>query len=240
MKKLLFVCSLFASYQVFSDTCTIDESTLPHQGGIHYTLSARHPAGSISSERNTIVLKAFSLGSESILLKECKLGSFKNNPDKYDMHYSLEDKPFNGYDKKTIYKNTVYDGIFTEQSGIYLSNGKSEFINLISEDVASNKCWKYADNYSGGKLNRDDNFWTYFCPKLELINNIDKIIKQHTTNSCEIENIGTVESNLDIHMPSLNYQSLKGNKNLWADFEYYGQGSNGELLWKLKEYGVNQ
>jgi hypothetical protein len=49
-----------------------------------------------------------------------------------------------------------------------------------------------------------------------------------------------VFSSICIHMPSLNYQSLGGIQNLWADFEYYGQGENGELLWKLKEYGVNQ
>ena len=52
--------------------------------------------------------------------------------------------------------------------------------------------------------------------------------------------IGSVSPDLNIHMPSLNYQSLNGNQNLWADFEYYGQGNNGELLWKLKEYGINQ
>jgi hypothetical protein len=56
----------------------------------------------------------------------------------------------------------------------------------------------------------------------------------------EVLSCGNVKPNLDIHMPSLNYQSPEGLQNLWADFEYYGQGSNGELLWKLKEYGVNQ
>ena len=56
----------------------------------------------------------------------------------------------------------------------------------------------------------------------------------------ECSTIGTVSPDLDIHMPSLNYQSLEGIQNLWADFEYYGQGKNGELLWKLKEYGVNK
>lgn len=50
---------------------------------------------------------------------------------------------------------------------------------------------------------------------------------------------GTVTSNLDIHMPSLNYQTLLGTQNIWADFEYYGTGPNGEMLWKLKDFGTN-
>lgn len=52
--------------------------------------------------------------------------------------------------------------------------------------------------------------------------------------------IGTVSQNLEIHIPSLNYQSLGGLQNLWVDFEYYGQGNNGELLWRQTEYGVNR
>jgi hypothetical protein len=52
--------------------------------------------------------------------------------------------------------------------------------------------------------------------------------------------IGTISPSLNIHMPYLNYQSLDGTQNLWAYFEYYGQTNDGELLWKLKEYGVNQ
>ncbi len=51
---------------------------------------------------------------------------------------------------------------------------------------------------------------------------------------------GTVSSNLDIHAPSLDYQSLLGTQNIWADFEFYGENENGELLWKLKDYGVNK
>lgn len=61
------------------------------------------------------------------------------------------------------------------------------------------------------------------------------------TNQCLASDpaIGTISSDLDIHMPSLNYQSLEGLQSLWVNFEYYGEGSNGELLWKLKEFGAN-
>lgn len=38
--------------------------------------------------------------------------------------------------------------------------------------------------------------------------------------------MGTVSSNLDIHMPSLNYQPLPGDtQNIWADLEYKGTNS---------------
>ncbi len=56
-----------------------------------------------------------------------------------------------------------------------------------------------------------------------------------TSTSCAI---GTVSSILDIHMPSLNYQSSTGTQNMWIDFEFYGQGLNGEFLWMLTDYGL--
>lgn len=69
---------------------------------------------------------------------------------------------------------------------------------------------------------------------------------ENYTNSEEINttapnsNIGTVSSNLDIHMPSLNYQSLFGIQNIWADFEYLGENLEGKHTWELKNFGVNQ
>ena len=61
-----------------------------------------------------------------------------------------------------------------------------------------------------------------------------------TDNDVATATTATVKPNLDIHLPSLNYQSLTETLNLWADFEYYGLGSQGELLWKLKDYGENK
>lgn len=52
--------------------------------------------------------------------------------------------------------------------------------------------------------------------------------------------IGTVSPNLNIHMPSLNYQSLSGTQNIWADLEYKGKNSEGQHIWGLKDFGVNQ
>lgn len=58
--------------------------------------------------------------------------------------------------------------------------------------------------------------------------------------SCTELNIGTVSSNLDIHMPTLKYQSLLGVQNIWADLEYKGVDSEGQHIWGLKDFGVNQ
>lgn len=50
---------------------------------------------------------------------------------------------------------------------------------------------------------------------------------------------GTVAANLDIHVPALNYESLSGTQNIWADFEYLGTNPQGRHLWGLKNFGVN-
>ncbi len=70
---------------------------------------------------------------------------------------------------------------------------------------------------------------------------VDHLQYGSAKTSCPtILDVGTVSSNLDIHMPLLNYQSLTGIQNIWADFEYYGQDENGDLLWRLKDFGTNK
>lgn len=58
--------------------------------------------------------------------------------------------------------------------------------------------------------------------------------------ACPIPSSGTVTSNLDIHMPSLNYETLFGTQNIWADLEYLGTNSQGQHIWGLKDFGVNE
>jgi len=48
--------------------------------------------------------------------------------------------------------------------------------------------------------------------------------------------VGTVSENLDVHMPFLTFKD----SSIWADLGFYGQGTNGELLWMLKNYGINE
>lgn len=50
---------------------------------------------------------------------------------------------------------------------------------------------------------------------------------------------GVLMENLDIHSPSLNFQSQGNTVNIWAHFSRYGTGSNGEMLWNLVTAGVN-
>ncbi|NOT85049.1 MAG: hypothetical protein HOP02_09820 [Methylococcaceae bacterium] len=59
------------------------------------------------------------------------------------------------------------------------------------------------------------------------------------THSKGFAETGTVSANLDIHVPSLNYESLLGTQNIWADFEYLGTNPQGKHIWGLKNYGAN-
>ncbi len=175
--KIVSILSLTASSNVFSDTCVIDESVLSSSNKIHYSLGVNHPSGSISSSRNIISLVAFTLkdGYKS-LKRSCQIGSFTNQSDKYRMYYSSDNKPPKGYDPHAIYNNTPYKGF--SDGIVYASNGKSTLINLITKDINLNKCWKWASNYSGGNLDRNDNFWTYFCPKQGLVDYIANVVKE--------------------------------------------------------------
>ncbi|MDM8560079.1 hypothetical protein [Candidatus Parabeggiatoa sp. HSG14] len=65
-------------------------------------------------------------------------------------------------------------------------------------------------------------------------------IEQSNITSCPVGNSGIVSPNLNIKIPSLNYQSLTGTQNIWVDFEYLGTNSEGKHIWGLKNYGVNQ
>jgi hypothetical protein len=48
---------------------------------------------------------------------------------------------------------------------------------------------------------------------------------------------GTVSQNLDIYIPSLQYNTPLGSQNIWVKLGFHGQGPNGELLWKLNNFG---
>jgi len=46
---------------------------------------------------------------------------------------------------------------------------------------------------------------------------------------------GTVSSNLDVHIPSINYE----NQNIWVDFKYAGISVEKKQIWELRNYGIN-
>jgi hypothetical protein len=67
---------------------------------------------------------------------------------------------------------------------------------------------------------------TVFVPALALQDGLD------------LEPTEDADARTDID-PFLEYLTTLEGKNLWAGFEYYGVGENGEALWKLKSYGAN-
>ncbi|MBF0390111.1 MAG: hypothetical protein HQK71_08430, partial [Desulfamplus sp.] len=46
----------------------------------------------------------------------------------------------------------------------------------------------------------------------------------------------TLSPGLNMHIPLLQYETLLGTMNLWAEFEFAGE-SNGDLMWKLSDFG---
>jgi len=61
-----------------------------------------------------------------------------------------------------------------------------------------------------------------------------------TTIGCSSSSTASVALNLDIKIPSATYESLGGTSNIWVELEYKGVDSDGDYIWKLKNYGVNQ
>ncbi|MCK5830610.1 MAG: hypothetical protein KAH20_09930 [Methylococcales bacterium] len=49
-----------------------------------------------------------------------------------------------------------------------------------------------------------------------------------------------VNKKLDIHMSSATYQTPQGSLNISADLEFKGVDGNGDYIWKLKSYKLNQ
>ena len=47
----------------------------------------------------------------------------------------------------------------------------------------------------------------------------------------------TVSSNLDINIQSATYQPTISNSRIWATLEFKGKDAEGDLIWKLKNYG---
>jgi len=92
---------------------------------------------------------------------------------------------------------------------------------------------KYEDNF----LNGTGKIGLHSYGTKRLDNFVLK--SSNSTSSCASPKAVTVSENLDIQIPSLNYTSLLGTQNLWVNLKYYGKSPNGEILWKLKDFGTN-
>ena len=155
--------------------CKIDESKLSYTGQLHYAVTSHHPRGSISSSSNYQSLDAFTFeAGRGTIQQSCTIGSFTNQPDKYDMYYSAVDKPPAGSSHYTLYAGTVYDGLYDTLK--YASGGKQALIDVLIDAVATDEAWLVPANFAGGNLNRNDNFWVYFLPKQGLIDYVNSTI----------------------------------------------------------------
>ena len=149
-----------------------------------YSLQPTHPSSYIPSPKNKIQLVKTFLKTDSILKTEVikVLGTFVSLPKEYDINYSDVNKPKNGYNNYTFYKETPYHNM--SQSSMYASASMSELIDKIIIDIDNGDCKKWSANTHGGNLNRDDNFWTKFCPKPAIVTHLKsiKVISTKTTN----------------------------------------------------------
>jgi len=133
-----------------------------------YVLHSDHMSESISNTSNKIKLKKI-CQKDKILkyLNSNIIGTFANKPSLYNIYYSSEDKPTYGYDKYQHYSGTEYYGL--PEQILFASHSKAELISKINQTIEDNSCTRWPANTSGGNLNNNDNFWTYFCPKKDLV-----------------------------------------------------------------------
>ena len=138
-------------------------------GSIHfYSIHLSHPSSDIYSNNNKVDLEESCLKNKHVeVIKNNNIGTFKNQPDKYDIYDSTENRPPNGYTHYDYYSQTQYNGL--TEGYMYASDTFEELILNIQEDIENGNCKHDPGNYYWGNLNRDDNIWTYFCPKEGLI-----------------------------------------------------------------------
>ena len=143
-----------------------------------YHLAYAHPSSNISSPKNKIKLVKTLLRKGTLLERKVirELGTFVSLPTDYSVNYSYVDRPLNGYDNYDFYRKTLYSGM--SQSSMYASSSMSELIMKIKKDIKSGACQRWTANTRGGNLNRDDNFWTNFCPKSGLGAHLQMIATQ--------------------------------------------------------------
>lgn len=60
-----------------------------------------------------------------------------------------------------------------------------------------------------------------------------------TTNGSSTAQRGTVAPNLDISIPSIDYESLGGTDDIWLELKYNGTSPDGSHAWKLGDGGYN-
>ena len=143
---------------------------------------------------------------------------------------------------KWVYVTFVFDG---QVSKVYVNGSfDNEFNSSGTQYSSVTVRWNtpYQNLLIGGS--NYSNF-TKYMGELDELRIYDRALSSteiqelYTGNpSCTAE-AATLSSNLDIHIPSLNYSTLLGTESIWADLEYLGTNSDGKHIWGLKGVGAN-
>ena len=167
-----------------------------------YSFSVSHTSGSISSSSNKVYVIEMCKKEDDIkVINRYTLGSFTNKPNDYEMYYSSDNKPPYGYTRYDYYNDTKYHGL--QESKMYASDTKEDFILKVQSDISTNQCKRYSSNYSNGNLNNNDNFWTYFCPKEDLLTTLSTLLNvnskaQKTITGTVKNDNGTAVSGINV------------------------------------------
>lgn len=196
------------------------------------TLRLLEPSGDVNGDGFFEVGKVF--GSISSIDIDNFFPGFSSGTLHFDA-IQLIDDPSEGGDSGT----TV--GADVDSVGAISSSACAD--NYISTITPNLDIFLPSLNYQS--LTDTSNLWVELEFYGEESNNLLWKIKDFGVNTgsavgCTPEDSIIVSSNLDIHLLSIDYQLLSGTLNFWANFEYYGLSSEGELLWKLIYYGENQ
>ena len=180
MKKIILVTTLIITEALMISGCggsnessSITTSNLCNDGyDLVYAINTAHPSASLSSSSNKVYINTICQRDKSVeVIKKNYVGSFTDSPSKYKMYYSSNNRPAYGYDTFDYYSGTEYNGL--NERYMYASKTKAELNTKVKNDIYNNDCKRYAANTSGGNLESHSNFWVYFCPKEDLIANLN-------------------------------------------------------------------
>jgi hypothetical protein len=183
MKKFfLLIMFLFLPVASFAQ----DEECLQDS---YFSLYTAHPSGYVDSANNRVHLSYWNKETEKWILI-ADLEDFNN--EFFKTFYVTENIPPNGYDRE---KENPHNVVFSDPNAptqmdrhLFIADSAESFLSRINVASASENYECYAANYSGGNVNRDDNFWTCVQPQKKSVEKLRKTIEE--LSSCSFPHIG--------------------------------------------------